>query len=135
MKTFKIKEYNILKSLEKIYNVQNVRYNIMTSNFIYYQNDEKKHISLHSLVNYLKHEKDHDTELYTLLNSLYSSYFDNRIKKYFITFYEKHQIPVPRDIFITSGFIEFHTAEGYNFYLPYDDDFDKIFKEAEHFIK
>ncbi len=135
MKSFKIKDENILRRLEKRYNVELVQYNIITSNFLYERNGDKKRMSLDSLVNIMEHEENKDVELYDLLNSLKCSYFPERIKNYFVEFYEQNDLPIPRDILITRGFIEFYDQDKQIFYLPYENDLDIVLLQAKKYIK
>lgn len=135
MKSFKIKEENILKRLEERYKVSLVEYNIITSNFLYEVNNEKKRISFESLVHHMEHEENKDVELYDILNSLKCSYFPERIKNYFEEFYKEIEVNLPRDILITKGFIEFYDKENEIFYLPYENDLDIVLKQAKKYIK
>ncbi len=135
MKSFKIKDENILRRLEKRYDVELVQYNIITSNFLYEKNGDNKRISFDSLVNIMEHEDNKDVELFDVLNSLKCSYFPERIKNYFVEFYQQNDLPIPRDILITRGFIEFYDKDKQIFYLPYEDDLDVVLLQAKKYIK
>ncbi len=135
MKSFKIKDENILRRLEKRYEVELVQYNIITSNFLYEKNGDEKRISFDSLINIMEHEENKDVELFDVLNSLKCSYFPERIKNYFVDFYQQNDLPIPRDILITRGFIEFYDKDKQIFYLPYEDDLDVVLLQAQKYIK
>ncbi len=135
MKTFKIQDENILRRLEKRYKVHLVQFNIMTGNFAYTKDGNKKRISFDSLINIMEHEENKDIELFNILNSLKCSYFPERIKSYFVDFYEQCNLSIPRDIFITRGFIEFYDKDNQIFYLPYMDDIDIVLLQAKKYIQ
>lgn len=135
MKTFNLKDENILIALSNRYNVSEVKYNIITGNFVYVDKDgDKKHIHIDSLVNHMKYEKLENDELYQLLNKIKSSYFPRRIKDSFLDFYEENGIKVPRNIFITHSLVEFYDKDGQIFYLGYEDDFDLMFTQAKKYL-
>ncbi|WOO87299.1 hypothetical protein RZE82_09300 [Mollicutes bacterium LVI A0039] len=136
MTTFNLKHENILIGLENRYNVSEVKYNIITGNFVYVdKNGEKKHIHIDSLINHMKYENLANDELFQLLDRINSSYFPRRIRDSFVEFYEANNLKIPRNIFITHSLVEFHDHEDQIFYLQYEDDFDLMFKQAEKYLK
>lgn len=136
MTAFDLKHENILIGLEQRYNVTEVKYNILTGNFVYKdKNDQKKHIHVDSLLNHMKYEKLENDELYQLIDRIKASYFPRRIRDSFLDFYETNDLKVPRNIFITHSLVEFYDHDGQIFYLQYEDDFDLMFNQAKKYIK
>ncbi len=134
--TFNIKDETILMKLAERYNVHDVKYNIITENFVYYnKHGEKKHIAIDSLLNHMRYENLESDELYIIINKINSSYFPRRIRDSFLEFYKEMDLPVPRNIFITNATVEFHDRQGDTFYIEYNDNFDVMFEQARKYIK
>lgn len=135
MTSFNIKDENILSGLEQRYNVTEVKYNIITGNFVYFdKTKQKQHIHIDSLLNHMKYEQLENDQLYRILDRVKASYFPRRIKDSFIEFYELNQIEVPRNIFICHSLVEFYDHEGQVFYIQYEDDFELMFKQANKYL-
>lgn len=135
MTTFDLKHENILIGLEQRYNVTEVKYNILTGNFVYVdKHGEKKHIHVDSLVNHMKYENLENDELYQLLDRIKASYFPRRIRDSFIEFYEENGLKIPRNIFIMHSLVEFYDHDGQIFYLQYEDDFELMFTQAKKYL-
>ncbi len=136
MTAFNLRDENILIGLEQRYNVTEVKYNIITGNFVYVSKfGEKKHIHLDSLVNQMKYEKRENDELFILLDRIKASYFPRRIRDSFLEFYAENNLKVPRNIFIAHSLVEFYDHEGQVFWLQYEDDFDLMFTQARKYLK
>ncbi len=136
MTTFDFRDENILLGLEKRYNVTEVKYNILTGNFVYYnKHGEKKHIHIDSLVNHMKYEHLENDELYQLLDRVKACYFPRRIKDSFLEFYEEHGLKVPRNLYIAHSLVQFYDHDGQVFWLQYEDDFDLMFTQASKYLK
>lgn len=132
---FNFRDENILSGLEQRYNVTEVKYNILTGNFVYFsKHGEKKHIHIDSLINHMKYEQLEDDELFQLINRVNSCYFPRRIKASFTEFYEEMGIKLPRNIFIVHSLVEFYDNDGQVFFLQYEDDFDLMFKQARKYL-
>lgn len=135
MTTFNLKDETILRRLEKRFNVEEVKYNIITENFVYYnKHGEKKRISMESLLNHMEFEGLKEDRLYIILKPVFASYFPRRIRDSFLEFYEKHELTVPRNIFIENGHVQFYDYDGEVFLVPYHDDFDVIFNQASKYL-
>lgn len=135
MTTFNFRDENILIGLERRYNVSEVKYNIMTGNFVYFnKHGEKKHIHIDSLLNHMKYENLENDELYQLIDRIKSSYFPRRIKDSFLEFYEEMGLKVPRNIFIAHSLVEFYDYDGEVFFLQYEDDFTLMFNQAKKYL-
>lgn len=132
---FNFRDENILSGLELRFNVTEVKYNILTGNFVYFnKHGEKKHIHIDSLLNHMKYEQLENDELYQLINRIKCSYFPRRIKDSFTEFYETMGIKLPRNIFIVHSLVEFYDYDGQKFYLQYEDDFDLMFTQAQKYL-
>lgn len=135
MTAFNLRDENILLGLEQRYNVTEVKYNILTGNFVYVDKHEhKQHIHVDSLLNHMKYEKLENDELYQLIDRIKSSYFPRRIRDSFLEFYDEMGLKVPRNIFITHSLVEFYDHEGQVFYIQYEDDFDLMFNQAKKYL-
>ncbi len=133
MKNFNLEDKNILSRLEQRYNTH-VMYNILTYNFIYEINGSRKHISLKSLINFMEHENEPDTELLYVLKRIHDSYFPRRFKDCILEFYHDNNLTVPRNLFIQHGYILFgYNGESYQ--VKYHDDFELILNELNNIIK
>lgn len=136
MTAFNLRDENILLGLEQRYNVTEVKYNILTGNFVYVDKQERKqHIHIDSLLNHMKYEKLENDELYQLIDRIKSSYFPRRIHDSFLEFYDEMDLKVPRNIFITHSLVEFYDQDGDVFYIQYEDDFDLMFDQAKKYLK
>lgn len=136
MTTFNFRDETILVKLEERYNVTEVKYNILTGNFVYYNKlGDKKHIHIDSLINHMKYENLVNDELYQVLDRIKSSYFPRRIQDSFLQFYDEMGIKVPRNIFIVHSLVEFYDHDGEVFYLNYEDDFELMFTQARKYLK
>ncbi len=135
MTAFNFKHENILLGLERRYNVTEVKYNILTGNFVYYnKHGEKKHIHIDSLLNHMKYEHLETDELYQLIDRIKASYFPRRIKESFVEFYEQNDLKLPRNLYIMHSLVQFYDHDGQVFYLTYEDDFDLMFTQAKKYI-
>lgn len=133
---FNFRDENILSGLEQRYNVTEVKYNILTGNFVYFsKHGEKKHIHIDSLINHMKYEQLENDELFQLINRVNSCYFPRRIRDSFIDFYTEMEIELPRNIFIVHSLVEFYDYDGQVFFLQYEDDFDLMFNQARKYLK
>lgn len=135
MTSFNLRDENILLGLESRYNVTEVKYNILTGNFVYNDKmNDKHHIHIDSLLNHMKYENLQNDELYQLIDRIKSSYFPRRIKDSFLDFYEELGLKLPRNIFITHSLVEFYDYDGLIFYIQYEDDFELMFNQARKYL-
>ncbi|MFV0288256.1 MAG: hypothetical protein ACK5HR_02215 [Mycoplasmatales bacterium] len=118
----KIKNETIFKDLKTVYNVEEVKYDVLSKTFIYrLPNNQEKSLTFASLLNIL----DKSTEIYSVLDRLRSSYFPRRLKEVITTFYQDNNLQLPNELIIgEQGFEVLINNKLY--FINYDDDFTKI---------
>lgn len=128
----KVRELKILRRLEVVFDVEDVSYDIISKTFVYKKGSTVKEITFHTLINTLEEMElnEEQRDLFTILQSLNSSYFPRRFKQLFKNIYHHANIDLPHNIYINQDGIEIINNEATT-YIIYDDNWESIILEFE----
>ncbi len=119
----RIEDMKILKNLKKQFEVDCVKYDVLSKSFRYQFPDEKeRNITLDALIKLMADEKG---ETYHNLMILKREYFPRRLKEIIVAFYDLHNLELPRELYITEDGFELLIDDD-TYYVEYKDDFDEF---------
>lgn len=122
----------LLRKLEEVYNVREVKYDIINYQFSYIQANEEKTISLQTLTQH-QFDEGPKSEVLLELAEVSRDYIPEYINRRISEFYIENGMEVPASIFIFKGLLQCFDREGDEYYIPFKgssgqilDQFSKI---------
>ncbi len=119
----RIEDMRILRNLKKEFDVETVKYDVLSKSFRYrFPDDKERNITLDALI---KRMEENPNETYHNLMILKREYFPRRLKEIIVAFYDLHNLELPRELFITEDGFELFIGDDI-YYVEYKDDFDEF---------
>ncbi len=129
-----LREMQLLRKLERAYDVHEVKYDIINYEFTYIKGDEVKRRSLVELINHVYAEVPKD-EVQLQLEDIAASYLPEYIKEQITKYYSDNGIKQPEHLYVFKGLIQFIDNDGDEFYVPLGNDMKDIFRQFDKILK
>lgn len=126
----KLQEYQILRELEKKYDIREVKYDILNFQFEYIKDDVAKSIMLADVVAHLYQDVPKD-EILLNLDQIVSEYIPEYLNQQFRDYYSQNNIELPAKLFIFKGLVQYIDADQDVYYVPFDRELEQIFQQFD----
>lgn len=128
-----ISSARLLRRLEELFEVHEIKYDILSQQFEYMQHGNMTYINIEDLAKHIYFE-DEETDVISELQAAVNSGFPDYFKNQLIQFYNTYNIPLPPHIYVFKEMIQFIDADGDMYYVPFSSDLSLIFKQFSKII-